>query len=229
VTREALSLRQAARVLGVDRGTTLAQLIRAGTIRTVTIGTQVRIARREIDRVLAERKAIAGGGHAGGDELSRMAEACAFDRIPLHDYDDIMVQSDGFADKRLHVIANHYFRFGFAVAIGEMNRSNPTRLGYYLTKREANERAIAIRAYKAKRAAEGTLCCDVCGWTPPKGAKGAVNVHHIVPLSHGGDNQESNLCLLCPNHHSMAHKALGPTDREELVRTVKELEALGDR
>jgi len=48
---ELLSLRQAAKVLRVDRGTTLPGLIASGALRAVTVLGKARIPRDEIDRV----------------------------------------------------------------------------------------------------------------------------------------------------------------------------------
>ncbi len=52
-TKELLSKRAAAKLLGVDRATTLETLIRAGRIRTVDVGGGPRIPRAELERVLA--------------------------------------------------------------------------------------------------------------------------------------------------------------------------------
>ena len=42
--------------------------------------------------------------------------------------------------------------------------------------------------------------CEYCG-KPVL----ADHVHHIIPLSKGGDNRESNLIALCCNCHSKIH------------------------
>ena len=42
--------------------------------------------------------------------------------------------------------------------------------------------------------------CEVCG------ESGKVNMHHIKPLSAGGDNSDGNLILLCKTCHKKAHK-----------------------
>ena len=56
----AVSLRKAAAMLGVDRCTTLPEMIAAGSIRTVKIGGHTRISMREIDRVLEEGASMDG-------------------------------------------------------------------------------------------------------------------------------------------------------------------------
>jgi predicted HNH restriction endonuclease len=55
--------------------------------------------------------------------------------------------------------------------------------------------------------------CMICGWDI------SVDVHHVSPISEGGTNALTNLAVLCPNHHRMAH--LGLTTREELTECVR--------
>lgn len=51
---QAVGKREAARLLGVDRSTTLEQLLRDGRLRATRYGGRVRIARSEIQRFLEE-------------------------------------------------------------------------------------------------------------------------------------------------------------------------------
>jgi hypothetical protein len=53
----------------------------------------------------------------------------------------------------------------------------------------------------------------ICEWCGKKGfdmANGGIymETHHIVPLSAGGSDSESNIVALCPNHHREAHYGL---------------------
>jgi len=43
--------------------------------------------------------------------------------------------------------------------------------------------------------------CEVCGFS----FKPILVVHHIKPISEGGDNSLNNLSVLCPNCHALAH------------------------
>lgn len=54
----------------------------------------------------------------------------------------------------------------------------------------------------------GALRCEACRWSPPCGPAwdGILHAHHVVPLSDGGDDARSNLVVLCPNCHALAHK-----------------------
>lgn len=44
--------------------------------------------------------------------------------------------------------------------------------------------------------------CRICGFDT------LVHVHHIVHKAKGGDDEITNLIVLCPNHHAMAHRGL---------------------
>lgn len=52
-----------------------------------------------------------------------------------------------------------------------------------------------------------SLPCAICNWKDS-----TRDVHHIVPVSQGGKNEESNLITLCPNHHRMVHNNLVSQD-----------------
>lgn len=54
------------------------------------------------------------------------------------------------------------------------------------------------KAYKETVNRDLSLC-QVCGMQ-------AVDIHHIVFRSHGGDDIPENLICLCRFHHDMAHK-----------------------
>ena len=69
---------------------------------------------------------------------------------------------------------------------------------------------------KAKSYAKspGKGACEVCGWLPPQAhpllrhGKQTCHVHHVLPISLGGDNSDGNLLTLCPNHHFIAHRII---------------------
>lgn len=43
--------------------------------------------------------------------------------------------------------------------------------------------------------------CSICDWKDE-----VCDIHHIIPKKLGGDNSDSNLVILCPNHHRLAQK-----------------------
>ena len=53
--------------------------------------------------------------------------------------------------------------------------------------------------------------CEYCG------SKGE-HIHHITPISRGGDNRESNLITLCLNCHSKIHNRNFTEDWKQLQR-----------
>jgi 5-methylcytosine-specific restriction endonuclease McrA len=77
---------------------------------------------------------------------------------------------------------------------------------------KSHKQSVNIR-FKRARGKVGTLYCDVCGW--PGDAVSVMDktkvlhVHHVSPLSDGGDQGRSNLMILCPNHHSLCHMLYG--------------------
>jgi hypothetical protein len=87
--------------------------------------------------------------------------------------------------------------------------------------------------------------CEVCGWKPPDlgprpSHSSIIAVHHVIPDSHGGDDSEDKLVLLCPNHHAIAHAAWrmslptpsrdrlpwnGPRTRAEVIAELRAIDA----
>ena len=54
----------------------------------------------------------------------------------------------------------------------------------------------------------GTTCCyPNCNETT------TLDVHHIIPRHEGGTNEESNLVILCPTHHTKADRGAIPRER----------------
>ena len=49
------------------------------------------------------------------------------------------------------------------------------------------------------------LGCSLCGWYVDGVA---CDLHHIIPKSVGGTNEHTNLTLICPNCHRLAHSGL---------------------
>lgn len=58
------------------------------------------------------------------------------------------------------------------------------------------------------------LPCAICDWKET-----VRDVHHILPISEGGKNEESNLISLCPNHHRMAHRDL--ISQNDLLKAIE--------
>ena len=60
--------------------------------------------------------------------------------------------------------------------------------------------------------------CQVCEYDPRnRYAQEICHVHHVVWLSRGGDNDRSNLVVLCPNHHAIVHRDDPPFDHGRLA------------
>ena len=71
----------------------------------------------------------------------------------------------------------------------------------------AHRRRVSLRAEAARLAREMIKSvggrCEACGWG--WSGRPLVQVHHIVPVSVGGGNEDDNLVVLCPNCHAIAH------------------------
>lgn len=89
----------------------------------------------------------------------------------------------------------------------------------------AAARARATKNHKRRAAAEGRLRCEACGWQPPPplAAIRILHCHHVIPVNCGGSNDDSNLIILCPNCHAIAH---AKTPRTKPWRGAQSREAL---
>lgn len=52
--------------------------------------------------------------------------------------------------------------------------------------------------------------CDVCELE----IEDILEIHHILPMSNGGDNSLDNLSCLCPNCHAILHKILSDCSKD---------------
>lgn len=108
------------------------------------------------------------------------------------------------------------------------------------------QRSNAMKKYKVVSLATFGYKCVVCGWNELEKAKEYLNenemfefaeklayevengivgtcgleIHHIIPVSEGGDDKLENLIPLCPNCHRLAHKKI--ISEEILRKKMKE-------
>jgi hypothetical protein len=60
--------------------------------------------------------------------------------------------------------------------------------------------------------------CQICLWHPRQHyGHSLCQGHHIHWLSRGGDDELTNMVLLCPNHHSAIHKIDAPLDFRDMA------------
>lgn len=52
--------------------------------------------------------------------------------------------------------------------------------------------------------------CEVCSFSN----KNILEIHHILPISKGGDNNWNNLSVLCPNCHRSIHDLINTVNPE---------------
>lgn len=94
----------------------------------------------------------------------------------------------------------------------------------------ATRSRAAVRAKELKQLATigGVTTCEGCGWTVPERiGNRAMHLHHVIPVANGGNNKRSNLAVICPNCHVIAHALIdrlhdkAPQDRDELIAALK--------
>lgn len=108
--------------------------------------------------------------------------------------------------------------------------SPQTRRRFFKIQQRRRE-VVAPTAYKREHVQSGRGC-EVCGWTLMPGDWRSLHCHHIVPVSCGGTDRVENLAILCPNHHTAAHRSgkrvkgmwHGPITKSELFRALNGFE-----
>lgn len=85
-------------------------------------------------------------------------------------------------------------------------------------------RSPAVVAYVLRRA---NNCCEMPGcqnelFYRPDGSR-FLEVHHVIPLSEGGDDSIDNAAALCPNCHRAQHFAQDRERRRELLLSEMQL------
>lgn len=96
--------------------------------------------------------------------------------------------------------------------------------------RRTRARAVVRgRALKQEATRDGVTVCEACGWSvPEKIGSRAMHLHHVREVAYGGTNLRSNLVVICPNCHVIAHALadrLGsnaPSNRDELLTALKD-------
>ena len=84
-----------------------------------------------------------------------------------------------------------------------------------------------------KAAADGIIACECCGWRPPSKHWRIIRLHHIIPVSAGGQDSSANTVFLCPNCHALAHsmchtiqgRYCGPTGKDGLIQMLQQGDA----
>lgn len=71
------------------------------------------------------------------------------------------------------------------------------------------DRSNNIAVFKRLQFTDGKACCAACGWQPPafltnRHKRTFLTIHHLLPVSDGGLDDDANLVILCPTCHSLA-------------------------
>lgn len=76
--------------------------------------------------------------------------------------------------------------------------------------------------------------CEVCGWGASRSTLDSmfnkrittVEMHHILPVRHGGSDTRSNLIALCPQCHWIADRFHEIREKQALVAQIKKTHAI---
>ena len=121
--------------------------------------------------------------------------------------------------------------YGEATILELLNEEDCSELMEDIDKNLPNEQQILlirrIKRYKSivdKVKEEYDFRCQIQGceftFEKKRGGKYAEG-HHLLPISEGGEQDKSNLIILCPNHHRMFHYAkVTIEDKKNNIRTV---------
>ena len=80
--------------------------------------------------------------------------------------------------------------------------ANKKREGLKYKTGNLNNSALKIRSLKTHIMEERGAKCERCNYSR---FPSILNLHHILPRSKGGKDEQSNLELLCPNCHAEVH------------------------
>jgi hypothetical protein len=101
-----------------------------------------------------------------------------------------------------------------------VRQTEPTPPEKHAVKGFAYDRSSIVRTNVLIRANGKCEWCDETGFKMEDG-KIFLETHHIIPLSEGGSDVESNVAGLCPNHHREAHHGINRDKmRKDLLKKL---------
>ncbi|SER29109.1 MULTISPECIES: PIN domain-containing protein [Pseudomonas] len=75
-----------------------------------------------------------------------------------------------------------------------------------IERNKLNRRPRSLILRELERSGKDIYHCQVCGFE--SGENNILEIHHIEPLSQGGDDNVSNIAILCPNCHRSMHSRI---------------------
>lgn len=137
--------------------------------------------------------------------------------ISLHDHQVLAKFADGLPlEPRARILPEE--RLEAAMLLGESEVAQlvaeeqpgvaEVRRAYLFTRARTRNRRLVDELRRLYRGR-----CQICGWDPPsRYAEELCEAHHLHWLSRGGEDELSNLALVCPNHHRAIHGCDAPFD-----------------
>lgn len=131
-----------------------------------------------------------------------------------HDIVDDIIRDN--MDKKDKEIVNILIEEGFKEASLRNVKYRRKRLG--LKKYKFDGKHYSIKLAKEKYGQS----CELCSYSL------TIDVHHILEKKKGGTDEIENLCVLCPNCHSLIHRnILSPMkSRDDISQLILELKEL---
>jgi hypothetical protein len=156
---------------------------------------------------------------ARGDKLGRAFQGLAAVRqLRMQDHAALMAYAQPLPlEPRARLVPEERLEAlllaGDDAAVAKLLRDEPSGLV------EERRRYLTIEAGRRDRELVLNLrnlydgVCQICRWAP-RARYGAdiCEAHHVRWLSRGGEDELTNLVLLCPNHHRAVHRCDAPYD-----------------
>jgi len=156
---------------------------------------------------------------AAGDVLGRAFQGlAAVRRITMEDDETLRAYASRLPEEpRARLIPEERLEAmlfgGNEASVAALIRDEPSGLAeerrlYLMTEAVSRNRQFAEMLRETYKGS-----CQICEWAP-RSIYGTdlCEAHHIRWLGRGGEDQLSNLVLLCPNHHRAVHRTDAPFD-----------------
>lgn len=124
-------------------------------------------------------------------------------QLPLFDLDTAPDPTLELTASPKDELVKELHQTSMAVRLDRLGASFVTRVAFHMSIRYARSQSEKERT-KLQRGHE----CQICGFQfMKKDGKPYAEVHHVIPSSEGGDDDQENFLVLCANHHRELHYA----------------------
>lgn len=150
----------------------------------------------------SEESHAAGLAFASLDTLTQ-PKANSHEQMTLFDSAATIDPTNALTAKPKDELLEELRETGTAIAIARNGAAVVVKTGVRISLRY-----VRSLVEKEKALLERGYTCQICHFTfEKKNGHPYAEVHHIVPVSEGGDDVQDNLLVLCSNHHRQLHFA----------------------